>query len=62
MKRDEAKVGGVRFHITREMIRAYRKMPPEMRLAWLEDASRLSHEALTPRRRRIWEKFRKGDI
>ncbi|MFH0800398.1 MAG: hypothetical protein V2A66_09505 [Pseudomonadota bacterium] len=62
MTRDESKLGGVKSHITREMIREYRKMPPEMRLAWLDDAAKLSYEGLTPRRRRIWEQFRKGDI
>lgn len=62
MERGESKQGGVRFHITREMIREYRKMSPEARLAWLEDAAKLSCEGLTPVRRRIWEKFRKGEL
>jgi hypothetical protein len=53
---------GVRFHITNEMIREYRKWPPEMKLEWLDSAVRLSLAGLTPKRRVAWEKFRKGEI
>ena len=53
---------GVRFHITREQIREYRAIPPEQRLKALEDQAMLSYLGLTPKRRAIWEKFRRGDI
>lgn len=54
--------GGVRFHITREMIRNYRLMSPEARLEWLENACILSFQSLTSKRRSVWEKFRRGEI
>jgi hypothetical protein len=53
---------GVRFHITREMIREYHKLPLEERLRSLQEQIVLSYRLLTPERRRIWEKFRSGEL
>lgn len=53
---------GVKFVITREMIRDYLKIPPVMRLEWLQEATVLSYAGLTPKRRKIWQKFRRGEI
>lgn len=60
MKKQKAK--GVRFHVTCEMIKEYRKWPAAARIAWLQQAILLSYYGLTKKRRRIWEKFRKGEI
>lgn len=60
MKRTAKK--GVRFVITREMIREYLKLTSEMRLAWLQEGIVLSYYALSKKRLRIWQKFRRGEI
>ena len=62
MKKKAGQKKGVRFIITREMIREYRKLTPEMRLAWLQEATVLSYYGLTKERRRIWDKIRNGEI
>ncbi len=62
MRKKAGQKKGVRFFITREMIREYRKLTPEMRLAWLQEATVLSYYGLTKKRRRIWEKIRSGEI
>lgn len=61
MKRRAAKKG-VRFVITREMIREYLKLTAEERLAWLQEGIVLSYSAITPQRMRVWQKFRRGEI
>jgi len=38
------------------------KLSPAMRLEWLEDIDSLNRKALRGERRKIWEKFRKGEI
>ena len=60
----EAKINnkGVRFFVTREIIQEYLRMPPDVRLAWLEEACIFSYQGLDAKRRHIWEKFRKGEI
>ena len=62
MKRTAKIKKGVRFVITREMIRDYLKRTPEERLAWLQEGVMLSYEALSPERLRVWQKFRRGEI
>jgi len=62
MKKKVRQKKGVRYFITREMIREYRRLTPEMRLAWLQEATVLSYYGLTKKRRRIWDKIRAGEI
>lgn len=53
---------GIRFHISREMIREYLKLTPDERMRSLQEQIVFSYYALTPERRKIWEKFRRGEL
>jgi hypothetical protein len=60
-KRKKARKG-VKFIITPSMIKEYLKLSPELRLKWIQEGIVFSYQGLTPIRRRIWEKFRNGEI
>lgn len=53
---------GFAYYLEDEKIIDYLKLPPLIRLQWLEDINDLNRKALTGRRRKIWEKFRRGEI
>ncbi|HYA94055.1 MAG TPA: hypothetical protein VEK32_21400 [Thermodesulfobacteriota bacterium] len=46
------------YYKTREEIEAYRKKPVELRLRWLESQMEFFHKAMSPKAKRIREKFR----
>jgi len=46
------------YYKTREEIEAYRKKPVELRLQWLEAQMEFFHNAMSPKAKRIREKFR----
>jgi hypothetical protein len=46
------------YYKTREEIEAYRKKPVELRLRWLESQMEFFHNAMSPKAKRIREKFR----
>jgi len=54
--------GGFSYHVTDEQIEAYRKLPPEERLRWLEEAQEFIYKALSKEKWEILQKFRRGDI
>lgn len=53
---------GFRHAYTLEQIREYRKLSARDKLNWLEEANRFSHKAIRGDRKKIWEKFRRGEI
>ncbi|MFH1782850.1 MAG: hypothetical protein ABH848_04465 [Candidatus Omnitrophota bacterium] len=53
---------GFSYFLEDEKIIEYLRLSPAMRLEWLEDIDSLNHKALTGERRKIWEKFRRGEI
>ena len=53
---------GFTYSYTEEQIRAYSKLSTREKLKWLEEANRFCAKAITGRRKKIWEKFRKGEI
>lgn len=60
-KKNESR-GGFSYHVTEEQIRAYRKMPIDERLRWLEEALEFMVHALPPDKWEILQKFRRGEI
>lgn len=54
--------GGFRYILEEEQILKYLEVPIEQRLEWLEEANRFIFAATPPRNRKLWEKFRRGEI
>ena len=54
--------GGYSYAVTKEQIKKWQAVSPEMRLEWLEEINRFLYEAQSPKTREIWQKFRRGDI
>lgn len=52
---------GFSYYLEDEKILEYLKMPPRARLEWLEEINLFNRKALTGERRKISEKFRKGE-
>lgn len=53
---------GYSYHVTRDDLIAYSRLPAKDKLIWLEEANRFTAKALKGRRRKIWEMFRRGEI
>lgn len=54
--------GGFRYVVTDAQIRAFRKLSAEQKLRQLEALEAFLALAMTPRAKRIRERFRRGDI
>jgi hypothetical protein len=59
---DKQKRKGFSYTVSDEQIRKWRALSAEQKLEWLEQANAFINQALTPKRRAIMEKFRKGEI
>jgi len=68
MKRDyrrkvnRKKRTGSYYCLNEETIRKYMSLPAAMKLKWLEEANRFTRKVLTSKTRRIWQRFRRGEI
>ena len=45
-----------------EYIKQTMDMPARFKLEWLEEINAFTNKALSKRKRKIWEKFRRGEI
>jgi hypothetical protein len=50
------------YYKTKEDIEAYRNKPVPLKLQWLESQMEFFHKAMSPKAKKIREKFRKGEI
>lgn len=50
------------YYKTKEEIEAYLKKPAKQKLQWLEAQMEFFHKALSPKAKRIREKFRKNSL
>ena len=57
-----SKMGGFSYYLEDEKIIDYLNLSPRMRLEWLEEIFNFNCKALRGQRRKICEKFRKGEI
>jgi len=53
---------GFYYCLNEKAIRKYMSLPAGMKLKWLEEANRFTRKALTPKTRRIWQQFRRGQL
>ena len=53
---------GFSYSVTKEQIEAYRKLPIEERLRWLEEAHEFLSKVLQKEQWETIEKFRRGDL
>lgn len=53
---------GVRRTYGIEQLRAFRDVPAEEKLRWLESMRRLLERSLTPEKLAIMQRFRRGDL
>ena len=53
---------GFSYYLEDEKIIEYLKLSPRVRLEWLEEIDAFNRKALKGERRKIWEKFRRGDV
>ena len=53
---------GFSYYVSREQIEAFRKLPVEERLRWLEEAREFMIRFMPPRNWEILQKFRRGEI
>ncbi len=58
----KTKKKGFSYYLEDEKIISYLALSPRMRLEWLEEIEEFNRKALRGKRRKIWEKFRRGDI
>ena len=61
MRRDKVNKGFA-FKPDIDYIKRTMDMPVRSKLEWLEEINIFVNKALSKKRRRIWEKFRKGEI
>jgi len=54
--------GGIYHFCSSEEICRYLKLSPKLRLEWLQEANRFIHKMQSSKVRKIWQKFRKGEI
>lgn len=54
--------GGFYYKVSPEKINWWRSIPAKQKLEWLEDANSFLKIALSAEKRRIMERFRKGEI
>lgn len=62
MENTDDRKGGFSYVVTDEQIRAWKALPAKDKLDWLEQANQFINKALTPERRQIMERFRRGEI
>ncbi len=48
--------------MTRDYLTQCLKATPEERLAWLEEINQFTQKAVPFEKRRLWDKFRRGEI
>lgn len=53
---------GYSYYLEDEKIIDYLSLSPQMRLEWLEEIDSFNRKALRGIRRKIWEKFRRGEV
>lgn len=53
---------GFSHHVPTEKLLAFAALPAEEKLRWLEELRQLMARGLTPERRALMERFRKGEI
>ena len=58
----DRRLRGFRHVHTDEALRAYRRLTPDQKLAWLEAARRLTADFQPPDRRDAWERLRRGEL
>ena len=56
------KAGGYRIVYSIGSIKKYRRLSAKQKLDWLEAANHFTNLALTPKRKKVQEKFRRGEI
>lgn len=57
-----SKMKGFSYYLEDDKIIEYLNLSPRMRLEWLEEIFNFNLKALRGKRRKIWEKFRRGEI
>jgi hypothetical protein len=60
--REKMKKKGFKYYLEDEKIIEYLKLSPVDRLRWLEEANRFIEIVLPKEKRKIWEKYRRGEI
>ena len=50
------------YYKTKEEIEAYRRVPVELKIQWLEAQMEFFHKAMPPKAKEIREKLRRGEI
>lgn len=53
---------GFSYFVSLSDLKEYMKVPYKWRLEWLEQANEFTKKALTPKKLKIWQKFRNGEI
>ncbi len=53
---------GFRHAFTQQDIIEYSRLSARDKLNWLEEANRFSHTMLRGKTKKIWDKFRRGEI
>jgi hypothetical protein len=59
---EQKSIRGFAHHHTDGELRAYLRLTPDQKLAWLEAARKLTADFLPAHRRGIWERLRRGEI
>lgn len=49
-------------YYSKDQLKRYMALPAEWKLEWLEEINQFLYEAMPPENRKIWEKFRRGEI
>lgn len=57
-----SKSKGFGFQLDREKILLYKDSPAREKLQWLEEANKFCQKFVTGKRRKIWEKIRRGEL
>ncbi len=61
-RRRKALRGGVSYWVTDEQLRTWHRVPPERKLAWLEEVNRLTAAAVTGAAKRVRDAMREGTL
>ena len=62
MKKQEAHRGGYEYEYSDEVLLRYMRTSTEWKLKWLEEANRLTREALSPQEMEIRNRIRRGEL
>ncbi len=54
-------LGGFTYYVTDEQIDAYRSVPIERRLQWIEETARATYDLASPEVRERWARLRRGE-